>query len=218
MRHLGFPDPWRVFGGQLRNIYHWVFRRRFGELITINILILLKTITSLLWAVMCGNTSANYPINEEPLRCVLALSGKIPSPGIPPKYAAACQIWSTVINGLMVRNSVRSRAYSNLVSQYPLGALSSREGFAAILECLGCRYSEALPRILVSYTINFNFGLFGIGESTSSLDRCAELIMYGNTREFVFRGCKWLDVLSDQISELIELSMRKHGVKSRSAP
>jgi hypothetical protein len=42
---------------------------------------LLKTITSLHWAVMPGTTSWNHPINEEPLRGVLALSGKIPSPG-----------------------------------------------------------------------------------------------------------------------------------------
>jgi hypothetical protein len=114
----------------------------------------------------------------------------------------------------------RSRACANSVSQYPLKALSSREGFASALECLGCRFSEALSRVMVPYTINFNFGLFGIGESTPSLDRCAELItcVYGNTREFVFRGCKWLDVSWDQNLELIELSMRKHGVKPKSYP
>jgi hypothetical protein len=72
----------------------------------------------------------------------------------------------------------------------------------------------------VSYTIIFNFDLVGIGESTSSLDRFAELIMVvcGNTGEFVFPGCKWLDVSWDQNLELRELSMRKHGAKSRSYP
>jgi hypothetical protein len=100
-----------------------------------------------------------------------------------------------------------------------LKVLSSREGFAVTLECLG-RSSEALSRVLVSYTIIFNFGLFGIGESTSSLDRFAELIMgvCGNTGEFVFPGCKWLDVSWDRNLELRELSMRKHGAKSRSYP
>jgi hypothetical protein len=102
-----------VFGEQLRDIYHWVFRWTFDAfggltiiespllletitskafiVVNILILILLKTITSLLWAVMCGDTSVNHPISEEPLRGVFAPSGKIPSPGggapsVPTKY------------------------------------------------------------------------------------------------------------------------------------